>query len=159
MVHFAGISQFSPCFSPKVAVSKGFFAKIGQIAQNAAFSTVLAVGLAGAVSTPATPPNPPPPQVIPPGVPLNEVCNMQIPANTARAAPKGEVTIRWQFESSDLICGSSGHYGCTTRIRPILGRTVEYIELVGPPPDFHDVCGMARIGHEVLHAMGGLHNQ
>ena len=70
-------------------------------------------------------------------------------------ADSGTVTIHWQYGPKPR----QGVYGLTTCHYKIgLGQEC-FIALEGPAPTANDVCGLAKIGHEVGHAMLMEHEQ
>lgn len=81
--------------------------------------------------------------------------------------------------STDVQCGLRADYQTRAGV-PFTGRTtiawtygqgfsgrqlgemidtpdVKILRLRGDPPDFNDVCGLALLGHELAHALGGRH--
>ena len=60
----------------------------------------------------------------------------------------GEKTIRWQFGAEV----GTGFYGMT-----YCDESICQVDMKGKPPSFSDVCGLARFGHELAHAMNARH--
>ena len=78
-----------------------------------------------------------------------QVCDMK--ADFREEIPmsgSGEKTIRWQFGAEVAV----GYYGMT-----YCDDSVCRVDLKGKPPRFSDVCGLARFGHELAHAMNARH--
>lgn len=68
------------------------------------------------------------------------------------ASTKGAAHLTWSFDAAI----EPGKYGDTLCVETRLGRQCD-VRLAGPPPAFDDVCGLARLGHEVGHVMRGDH--
>lgn len=78
-------------------------------------------------------------------------CDMAIPAVTAPAAQRGEATIRWAFDPAAANCPPHSN-GCALVLEDVTLLTLKFVA-----PSFSDVCALAKLGHEVLHAMKASH--
>lgn len=76
-------------------------------------------------------------------------CGMRADYKTQMTVSRsGKVSIAWVYGA-----GFEGHqYG-----EMIDADDVKIIRMTGEPPDFNNICDLARLGHEVAHAMGGRH--
>lgn len=74
-------------------------------------------------------------------------CGMRADYKASPLPAHGRATFAWSYG----VGFSGNQYG-----EAIPGE-VTVIRLAGTPPTFNDVCGLARLGHEVAHAMGGRH--
>lgn len=81
------------------------------------------------------------------------MCQMKTQYGAEVAMAKtGNVRLAWRFEAEQ----KPGFYGvadCTKGDDPLC-----LLRLKGSPPKFDDVCGLARLGHEVAHALGAMHD-
>jgi hypothetical protein len=79
------------------------------------------------------------------------ICNMKIDyagdTQHGDVAPQGNVRLAWRFNAEQRN-GSYGNADCTRGDDPLC-----IVRLKDAPPKFSDVCGLARLGHEVAHAM------
>jgi hypothetical protein len=79
------------------------------------------------------------------------ICNMKIDyagdAQHSSVAPQGNVRLAWRF-NAEQRAGFYGNADCMKGDDPLC-----VVRLKGAPPKFSDVCGLARLGHEVAHAM------
>lgn len=76
-------------------------------------------------------------------------CQMRDDYTVGAGVPvTGSVTLTWVYGQ-----GFGGRqYG-----EAIDAGGLQIVRLAGDPPDFNDICGLARLGHEVAHALGGRH--
>lgn len=76
-------------------------------------------------------------------------CNMKTDYAQMTPVPEsGSVAFSWQYRSAL----QEGLYGLTR-----CNGDSCHLMMDGTPPDFSDICGLARLGHEVSHAMGARH--
>lgn len=85
---------------------------------------------------------------------LDTQCNMAIPENSKHMAPEGETLVVWRFDPASTNCQPTS-YGCAECSGS--NPRVCFITLKFTAPDFNDVCKLARLGHEVGHALGAMH--
>lgn len=79
---------------------------------------------------------------------LEQQCGMKPVSQTATVPYSGSVRVQWIY-GQDV---GPERYGVAL---PFDGFVI--IRMKGEPPRFDDVCAMAKIGHEVVHGMGGKH--
>jgi hypothetical protein len=78
---------------------------------------------------------------------LSQTCNISTAERAAVAPRHGQVELAWAFEQG--FAAADGRWGETT----CQGRAC-VVRLAGPAPAFDDICGLARLGHEVRHVIG-----
>lgn len=77
------------------------------------------------------------------------MCDMKVDYPSESAVPLvGNVRLAWRFEAEQR----GGAYGNTDCMASDDGRLC-VVKLKGPPPSFSDVCGLAKLGHEMRHAL------
>jgi hypothetical protein len=78
-------------------------------------------------------------------------CRMGIPMNSSGISADGDIRLKWRLVRKDDLpgyCGGkTGNYGCAY-VNP--GFTQIYMS---ESLEFSEVCKLARLGHEVAHAM------
>ena len=80
-------------------------------------------------------------------------CDMRTEyASEAPMTETGNVRIAWRF-NAEQPAHQYGVTDCAKGDDPLC-----LVRLKGAPPKFDDVCGLAKFGHEVAHAMGAAHN-
>src|SRR5688500_8180600 len=72
-------------------------------------------------------------------------CGMSPVTQSAPVAHAGDVRVQWLYGQQVQW----NWYGEALSIGP--GAVI--IRMAGAPPRFNDVCGLARLGHEVAHGM------
>lgn len=78
-------------------------------------------------------------------------CEMQVDYDSETPiAQQGSVRLNWQFDNGGRCKTTS--YGCTF-CTP--GECTVYLK---QSPNFHNVCAMAQLGHELEHALGARHD-
>jgi hypothetical protein len=78
-----------------------------------------------------------------------QACNMRADYVTVERAPAhGDIRLQWAY----LQPFTGDHIGSTAHV-----GDGAIVSLAGAPPGFDDVCGLAKLGHNVLEAMGGRH--
>jgi hypothetical protein len=80
---------------------------------------------------------------------IERACDMAPVTQTARVAESGRVVVSWVYGQQ---LTTPNWYG---EAYPLQGEVI--IRMKGEPPAFDDVCGLARLGHEVAHGMGAKH--
>jgi hypothetical protein len=73
----------------------------------------------------------------------------------AMPAQDGEVWLRWHFNAQE----PAPRYGITRCWTRPDGERACRVDLNEAPPRFNDICGLARLGHEVVHPMGAHHDE
>jgi len=80
------------------------------------------------------------------------MCNMKVDYEHQQPMDKtGNVQLAWRWEA-EMPAQTYGLASCTDDHPPVC-----MVRLKGPPPKFSDVCGLAKFGHEVAHAMNATH--
>ncbi len=80
-------------------------------------------------------------------------CGMRADYKASPLAPEGEVLIKWAFNSTPKNPAAYGDAECWEA----QGQRSCILRLRDSPPTFNEICRLARLGHEVGHAMGGNH--
>jgi hypothetical protein len=82
-------------------------------------------------------------------------CNIRADYRAVTAVPhSGIANVSWRYDAQ-LGQNVRGDALC---VETSAGRQC-HLRFVGKPPEFTDVCGMARLGHEFLHAFGAAHER
>lgn len=75
-------------------------------------------------------------------------CDMRVDYRSSPIPAHGKTTFAWSYGQGFLL---------PTQYGEAIASDITVIRLRGDPPTFNDICGLARLGHEVAHAMGGRH--
>jgi hypothetical protein len=81
------------------------------------------------------------------------ICDMRVRYEERPMTSTGNVRLAWRFDAETR----EGNYGVTDCYETD-GERLCLVRLKGPPPKFSDVCGLAKLGHEVAHAMNATHD-